>query len=604
MGYSDVNKMLIKSSSILKKYCTFAKNLKPINMRKLLPLIALLFAGSFISAQTIIFQDDFEAYTAGQTVASQTTSWTTWSGGTTGSEAALVSTAQAHSGTKSMNVIPNNDMVYSFGNKTSGEYQIDFYYYVATGSQAYFNIEHTFGVQWAMSCEFANGTMTLNKGNVQTTFTYTPDTWMLFTIDVDLANDDIDLNLDGTELESWQFSYTETTTTGLNKLGCINFYGPAGNNYFVDDFVFTEISSGLLPPTISINTSPITVTNLQTTHTLPFSNTGQEVMDFNAYPVFIDPSVAGTLVDGAMAYDQGGASAIGWGTSFEVYAAVRFLPALTYTCVGQNITSAVIFINDLPIGNTIDVFVWDKAGFITPGTTNILAQKTVTATAASDNVIVFDTPIPVTGEEIWIGYRFMAPGSGFYTLGTDDAAIVPNTSYYKAGPVWGEFDGVGGSGTGNFCIRAIVEGAGWPTWLSVGPASGTVAASGSQNLTLNFNSAGLPIGTYEADVVVGCSDPAHEWTEVHVTLDVTTSIDNNAKIGVMTYPNPATDFINVVSDEMLQNVTVYTMDGKVVSTTNPESTSVSVNISDLASGNYILEVKAGNNSTKRNIVVK
>ena len=138
----------------------------------------------------------------------------------------------------------------------------------------------------------------------------------------------------------------------------------------------------------------------------------------------------------------------------------------------------------------------------------------------------------------------------------------------------------------------------------MGPDAGTVAAAGSQDLTLSFDATGLPNGTYEADVVVGCSDPAQEWTEVHVTLDVITSIENNAKIGVMTYPNPATDFINVVSDEMLQNVTVYTMDGKVVSTTNPESTSVSVNISDLASGNYILEVKAGNDSTKRNIVVK
>ena len=572
-------------------------------MRKLLPLIALLFAGSFISAQTIIFQDDFEAYTAGQTVASQTTNWTTWSGGTTGTEAALVSTAQAHSGANSMNIVPNNDMIYSFGNKTSGAYQIDFYYYVATGSQAYFNIEHTFGVEWAMSCEFANGTMTLNKGNVQTTFTYTPDTWMLFTIDVDLANDDIDLNLDGTELESWQFSYTETTTTGLNKLGCINFYGPASNNFFVDDFVYTEISSGLLPPTISISTTPITVTSLQTTHTLPFGNTGEEVMNFTAYPKFIDPSVASTLVDGAMAYDQGGVSAIGWASSFEIYAAVRFLPEMTYTAVGQNITSAVIFINDPPVGDTINVFVWEKGGFISPGTSNIIEQKTVTIVEYSDNVITFDNPIPVTGEELWIGYRFITPVDSF-TLGTDDAAIVPHTSYYKAGPVWGEFDGVSGSGTGNFCIRAIVEGAGWPTWLSVGPDAGTVAAAGSQDLTLSFDATGLPNGTYEADVVVGCSDPAQEWTEVHVTLDVITSIENNAKIGVMTYPNPATDFINVVSDEMLQNVTVYTMDGKVVSTTNPESTSVSVNISDLASGNYILEVKAGNDSTKRNIVVK
>ncbi|PKP17299.1 MAG: hypothetical protein CVU05_15790 [Bacteroidetes bacterium HGW-Bacteroidetes-21] len=575
-------------------------------MRKLLPLVALLFVGTFVSAQTILFEDNFDAYTAGQTVASQTTNWTTWSGGTTGSEAAMVSATQAHSGANSMNVIPNNDMIYSFGNKTTGVYQVDFYYYVATGSKAHFNIQHIFADEWACSVDFATGTISLEQGNATTTYTYTPDTWMLFTLDIDLNNDDIDLNLNGVELTSWTFSNEQTATTpGTNQLGCINFYGPAANNYFVDDFIFTEIQSGLLPADINISSTPIT-TGGWATEFIPFSNDGQEDLIYSAYPTFVDPSVSSTMINDTMRYNQGATSMIGWTNSFEVTAAVRYLPEMSNTHLGQQIKSAVIGIGDLPVGNTITVYAWEKGDYIYPSAGTVLAQKDFAVTTANALYeVVFDTPVPINGDEIWVGYKFTTPASG-YTLVMDDQALVPQTSYLKTGPAWGEFEGSSTTpGFGNFSISAVVEGLGWPSWLIVSPASGTVAPAGNETLNLTFNTTELVTsGTYNATVVVGANDPAQEWTNIPVQLDLMVGINGNPSIGVMTYPNPATESINVVSDAMINTVSVYSVNGQLVNTFNVNATTTSIDVTGMAKGNYVIEVKAGNDVVKSNIIVK
>jgi len=68
--------------------------------------------------------------------------------------------------------------------------------------------------------------------------------------------------------------------------------------------------------------------------------------------------------------------------------------------------------------------------------------------------------------------------------------------------------------------------------------------------------------------------------------DLTLGIDENDMVEAAAYPNPATDVLNIKAGEAVASVTVLTLDGKVVSTTEASS----VNIAGLTAGIYMYEV--------------
>jgi len=567
-------------------------------MRKIILLFSALAFVFAASAQTVLFEDNFDSYTAGETVTSQSTGLFAWTG--SASEEAYVSDEQAYSAANSMKIVANNDMVLDLGNKTSGVYQVEFYYYVASGSEGYFNIEHIFGSEWAFSCEFAAGTMTLNNDEATPpTYAYTEDAWLYFDINIDLVNDLITLSLDETELTSWTFSEEEGGGAGTNQLGCINFYGPAGNTYYVDDFVYTEIESGMIPPTINVTTASIT-TATGDDETASFGNTGEEEMTFVAYPIFDDNwSTKNGTKDGVMNVDgDNSGNAVGWADEITAYIATRFSPEVVRPFMGQEITSVDIYIGDATTGD-ITVYVWDKDGFIIPGTTNILDQVTHTPTAASWNTITLNTPILLTGDEIWVGYYLTAPLDS-YCVGIDDVTTIAETNYIKSGPVWSEFGGI--SGSGNWNIRANVTGSSWPEWMSVAPAAGTVAAAGNQDLTVSFDATGLVDGEYTGAIMVGCDDSESEWNEIPVTYTVIVGIDDIVKT-IATYPNPTTDIYNVETTSIINNIEIYNTAGQLVNRINVNDAKCTLDLSEY-NGVFIININTVDGQVTRKVIVE
>jgi hypothetical protein len=572
-------------------------------MKKLFPLMSLLLVSSVISAQTVIFTDDFESYNTTETIPSQTTNWQTWSGGTTGSEASFVSTEKTYSGIKSMKVVENNDIVYDFGGITTGMWRVDFWMYIEAGKTGYFNVEHVFGSKWAFECNFENGILTLKNGETST-FPYPADTWIHIVFDVNLDEDEAKLSLDGLDLAMWPYSNLASGGTWATpKLDIINFYAGAGFEFYVDDFTFFNTVPGPMSPIIEIETTPIITYGI---YPIEFSFSvwefSTEFLSFNAFAKFADPSISSALVDGTMNFDGDNASAIGLQSSCDVYAAVRFQNDQTSMHVGQEIESIDVFINDLPIGD-ITVYIWSKAGFIEPQAYTILSEKTVTPVSHSWNTVTLTNPVRITGDEIWVGYKFTTPAGG-NTLGIDGETLTPARNYLKSGIAWSEFYGMEISGIGNFNIRANVAGAGWPVWLSVSPHSGCVDVWEDMILTLEFNAEGLPLETYNASVVVGSNDPTQHWSEIPVILTLTVGIDNVNKIGVMTYPNPVTQNINVVSDANISSISVYSILGQFINRFQVNATSTSIDVRSMPSGMYVMEVNFGNDVVKSKFVVK
>ena len=206
-----------------------------------------------LQAQTVIFSDNFDNYTAGQQLCTQNnTDWGTWSGNPGSAEDAYITTEQAVSGSNSLKIEGSSDLIYRFNDQTTGIYEIDFNYYVPSdGNGAYFNIQHYTqpGLQWAFECAFyINGMAFLHQNNDMITFNFPNDDWFPVKVIVDLDDDSVAIFINGESLETMPFSCTTDNDSGVCQLGSLNFFaGSARPNtsgtYYVDDFVVTQHST-------------------------------------------------------------------------------------------------------------------------------------------------------------------------------------------------------------------------------------------------------------------------------------------------------------------------------------------------------------------------
>ena len=124
-------------------------------MKKNYFLVALLaLAFTSVNAQ---FTDDMESYTAGQPIYQDW--WTDWGCG--GTCAILSSADQAYDGGLS-GYVPDDgstDGVLDLGNKIFGEWGLEFYMYVPSGKEAYWNLQGTVPIgsgEWIVGNIFFN----------------------------------------------------------------------------------------------------------------------------------------------------------------------------------------------------------------------------------------------------------------------------------------------------------------------------------------------------------------------------------------------------------------------------------------------------------------
>ncbi len=188
------------------------------------------------------FSDDFEAYTAGQQLVAQNNiDWDTWSGGGGTSEDPFVSDNFAYSGSNSVVIAQNNDLIKFHGQLTSGRWYISFQMYIPAGKAGYFNSMSGFTpnpFQWAHEVYFDAGGTGRLIADVTTTFTWLEDTWQLVQVVVDLDADEGQFWIGGVMISSWTW-----TQGGTNlQLDVNDFFGAtSGDEMYMDDFWFGDV---------------------------------------------------------------------------------------------------------------------------------------------------------------------------------------------------------------------------------------------------------------------------------------------------------------------------------------------------------------------------
>ena len=272
-------------------------------MKKPLLFLSVLGMSLGVSAQTVIFEDNFDSYTADMGVAEQSLVWDTWDG-SAGADGA-VSTAFAFSGANSAKIEgQTTDLVLPIGPYSAGKYDLKFKM-LLTDAGGYFNLLHQWSAtsttyQWAVDVFFAtDGTVTWTSGGAAGgDSSVALNEWFDVQVTADMDMDMGYLYINGVVVNSWQWSLNNANgTAGLNVLAAADFFGTndAGGEglYYIDDVQLIE-STGVY--TEEVNAASIAMwpnpANDQLTIALPSSTHSANVQIFDAQ----GRTVANTLV--------------------------------------------------------------------------------------------------------------------------------------------------------------------------------------------------------------------------------------------------------------------------------------------------------------------
>ena len=599
----------------------------------------------------VLIDDDFEDYTVGNHIAVEAMAaghdwWTTWTNAPGGAEDGVIAEA---GGSKCGYISGNNDNVLLLGGQESGTYDLEFAIFCDEGKYGYFNILHEFngsGSTWAMQA-YLNAT---NDGNSTTTYSVGHGTvhagangngdipavineWMFFRIHVDLDADEAELfyRSETTQPEeisivSWQWSLDSFGSNVVGrKMDAMDFYAPNATLgcYYLDNFRYTRIgqetasSLEITPESIYVE---LAEDDMATAEIAISNENGTSIGDWTAWIDFGESTV--TTGSGQLNYDgEPGENSSLVGLNVEDPTLIEvgaMFPGSNYAgaAMGTKIVSAqyVVFTdsngsNGIEPNTPLTFRVYAQGMNGQPG--DKLAEKVVPySSIVADNwtVATFDTPVDLTGYNVWVTCEFTQAVSG-YAMSFDGGTPTEHGDYYRTngGGAFSKCSEVFSTVYGNFHIRLNFQGT--PvvaTWASLSKPEGSIFIGGDDAVTVNFNSIGLADqGSYEADVIFKTNDPEHETVIVPLTMHVDwTSVVENGTEAYEIYPNPATTSVTL-KGENLSYVAIYNVAGQLVKVVNLNDVVNTIEM-NVESGIYFFSIfdNNGGNTVQRVIISK
>lgn len=247
-----------------------------------------LFVWSSIQAQSYFF-DDFETYTVGNYVGTQSSQWKTWSGNGGGSDDVDVDNTDAFSGSKSLYFYSANgngphDVVLDFGGvHNSGTFKYRAMYKIPTGGNSYFNFQGgaAIGSQWSYDMYFySGGTWSANSSSG----TFPHDQWFELVIDVNFDTDTWKIYIDGS---------LQATINNTNPISYLDLYEVASSSeWYIDDVSFC-VNKGCNPE-LELSSASITPGTVCTHHAADFSVNVKNNSNFSASSFVLGVNVGTT----------------------------------------------------------------------------------------------------------------------------------------------------------------------------------------------------------------------------------------------------------------------------------------------------------------------
>jgi hypothetical protein len=211
---------------------------------------------------------------------------------------------------------------------------------------------------------------------------------------------------------------------------------------------------------------------------------------------------------------------------------IRISSVMVGTESGPSIP-ATVNVYSIPHSTPVDTIPTGSLTLIGSGTGTV--GGTLTTTTIPVSTVLADA----VGNDLVVEYHIAGAGSQWYPAA--NASAETHTSFISAANC-GEFNPTPMADTGhpdahNIIVVNLDNGA--PAscdnpsalpWVSVKPGSGTVAPSGSSDITVTFNATGLSIGVYSGLLCVASNDPDAAMVEVPVSLTVASDVVCSAEL--------------------------------------------------------------------------
>ena len=599
----------------------------------------------------VLIDDDFEAYPLGGKIAQSAQAigndwWTTWTNAPGGNEDGVIAEA---GGTQCGYISGSNDNVLLLGGQESGSYDLEFALYCEEGKYGYFNILHEFngsGSTWAMQA-YLNAT---NDGNSSTTYAPGHGTvhagangngdipavvneWMFIRVHVDCDADVAELfyRSETTQVEeisvvTWQWSLDSfgENTVG-RKMDAMDFYAPHSTLgcYYLDNFRFTRIGQET-HSTLEFNIDEIESyleEDDADSYDITISNeNGTSIGDWTAWIDFGMSTV--TTGNGQINWDSEigeTSSLVGLNidepTLIEV-GAIFAGQAYAGSAMGTKIVSAQYVVFTDSNGSTgiepntpLTLRVYGQGMYGQPG--EVLAEKVIpynSIVADEWTVATFDTPVDLTGYNVWVTAEFTQSVDG-YAMSFDGGTNSGYGDYYRTngGGAFHRCAETFSTDYGNFHIR--INTTGTPVaanWANLSKPEGSIAIGDTDMVTVNVNSIGLSAGDeYSANIMFITNDPENPEVIIPLTLHVgEASVSETMENAYNVYPNPTTSMITV-EGENINVISIYNAAGQLVNIVRVNGDNATVDMSSFGTGVYFLNIVDGaNNTSVQRVVVK
>ena len=520
-------------------------------MKKILSFFVMVAAVFALHSQTVIFEDNFDSYTAGiGLVAQNSTNWAVWENPGKVTDP-LISTDQAQSTPNSVFITGDNDIIFQFQNQTTGVYKLEFDYYVPSANNgAYFNIQKfaTPGKEWACEIFFRpNGTGYMLAGTTSTshtTFTYPTNQWFHIVFDMDLNNDAATFTVNGTVVRTWPFHYTAQSQTGTNaicQLGSVNFYAGAPGNaigtYYLDNFKAWEIT----PPTpgqfVIDPEEPIIIdVHNYGTKTINLSNPGAAPINYEVVAVYDipEPNPASTGIKPITHYAVQNSSGIVWGeTTTQITVASGYTPETLKNHIGKTVRQFDVYIERVHKVTAAKLCIWDMGPMGLPSLAPpIYEQDILSYLADGPNSFTLNVPWLIDGRYFYIGVDLTVIPSSIQSemvlIGVDATPVAQCTHLgrlIRSSVAWhllNETSSDGSALNGVWDMTIYVDGTPITPWMLLDHSTATLQPNASKDLKITFGTPSITENcTKKAELYFFSTDFYKEETILDVTANFT-----------------------------------------------------------------------------------
>ncbi len=185
----------------------------------------------------------------------------------------------------------------------------------------------------------------------------------------------------------------------------------------------------------------------------------------------------------------------------------------------------------------------------------------------------------------------------------------PGYSYFNGGDVWFSF-----VAPDNGEVNVTVVDSEWSSFIHYlydNPAANTSVAHGtnmnvnnSNNVPDTFTYTGLTPGHIYYMRAFDHGNDDFGWVTFYLSETNTQNVADYESLNFSYYPNPATDFITIKSQEKIENISIFNLEGQQVIEKQAGDNQITLDISDLPLGIYLMKVQTSNRSTTVKIVKK